>query len=100
MAGGSLPYGRVSMPVETPRSETPRVLQCMDVWSGNHSVEHETATPGLELFVYSEPYDGAQGGGDVHYVSRCAGGTVTRLVVADVSGHARRLKRRRRCCGR
>jgi len=59
----------------------------MDVWSGNHSVEHETATPGLELFVYSEPYDGAQGGGDVHYVSRCAGGTVTRLVVADVSGH-------------
>jgi serine phosphatase RsbU (regulator of sigma subunit) len=59
----------------------------MDVWSGNHSVEHETATPGLELFVYSEPYDGAEGGGDVHYVSRCAGGTVTRMVVADVSGH-------------
>jgi phosphoserine phosphatase RsbU/P len=63
------------------------VLQCMDVWSGNHFVEHETATPGLELFVYSEPYDGATGGGDVHYVSRCAGGSVTRLVVADVSGH-------------
>jgi phosphoserine phosphatase RsbU/P len=59
----------------------------MDVWSGNHSVEHETATPGLELFVFSEPYDGAQGGGDVHYVSRCAGGSVTRMVVADVSGH-------------
>jgi phosphoserine phosphatase RsbU/P len=59
----------------------------MDVWSGNHSVEHQTATPGLELFVYSEPYQGAVGGGDVHYVSRCAGGSVTRLVVADVSGH-------------
>lgn len=59
----------------------------MDVWSGNHSVEHETATPGLELFVYSEPYDGAQGGGDVHYISRCAGGSVTRMVVADVAGH-------------
>ncbi len=75
------------MPVEPAVSDTPRVLQCMDVWSGNHSVEHETATPGLELFVYSEPYDGAASGGDVHYVSRCAGGSVTRLVVADVSGH-------------
>lgn len=64
----------------------------MDVWSGNHSVEHETATPGLELFVYSEPYDGAEGGGDVHYVSRCAGGTVTRLVVADVSGHGKAVE--------
>lgn len=64
-----------------------QVLQCMDLWSGNHSVENCAATPGLELFVFSEPYQGDVTGGDVHYVSLCAGGIVTRLVLADVSGH-------------
>ncbi|HVJ68521.1 MAG TPA: PP2C family protein-serine/threonine phosphatase, partial [Caulifigura sp.] len=38
------------------------------------------------------PYDGAVEGGDVHYVSRCAGGSVTRLVVADVSGHGKAVE--------
>jgi hypothetical protein len=66
--------------------ESPRVLQRTDVWSGNRSGEHEKATPGLELSV-DKPYDVAEGGGDVHYVSRPAGGSITRMVVADVSGH-------------
>lgn len=63
------------------------VLQCMDIWSGNQLVENEVATPGLEIFVFSQPYHGESRGGDVHYVSLCAGGIVTRLILADVSGH-------------
>ena len=63
------------------------VLQCMDIWSGNRSVENEATTPGLEIFVFSEPYQGASTGGDIHYVSLCVGGVVTRLILADVSGH-------------
>jgi serine phosphatase RsbU (regulator of sigma subunit) len=44
--------------------------------------------PGLEAWVYSHAYgDSAAGGGDVHYVSSCATGRVTRLLLADVSGH-------------
>jgi len=62
-------------------------LQCMDIWSGNRSVENEVSTPGMEIFVYSQPYRGESRGGDVHYVSLCAGGVVTRLMLADVSGH-------------
>ena len=64
-----------------------QVLQCMDIWSGNRSVENEVSTPGLEIFVFSEPYHGESTGGDIHYVSLCVGGIVTRLVLADVSGH-------------
>src|SRR5260221_2755108 len=41
----------------------------------------------MELFVYSEPYRGERRGGDVHYVSLCAGGVATRLILADDSGH-------------
>lgn len=63
------------------------VLQCMEIWSANRSVKNEVSTPGMELFVYSQPYRGESRGGDVHYVSLCAGGVVTRLIVADVSGH-------------
>src|SRR6516162_8937478 len=63
------------------------VLQCMDLWSGNRSVENEVSTPGLDIFVYSHPWHGESQGGDVHYVSLCAGGLVTRLILADVSGH-------------
>src|SRR5579872_1292815 len=63
------------------------VLQCMDLWSGNRSVENEVSTPGLDIFVYSQPCEGESQGGDVHYVSLCAGGVVTRLILADVSGH-------------
>ncbi|HEY2251259.1 MAG TPA: PP2C family protein-serine/threonine phosphatase [Planctomycetaceae bacterium] len=63
------------------------VLQCMDLWSGNRSVENEAQAPGLDIFVWSEPYRGESTGGDLHYVSLCAGGIITRLILADVAGH-------------
>lgn len=62
-------------------------LQCMEIWGGNDAVERAVSTPGLDAWVYSRPFDGAEDGGDVHYVSLCGGGIITRLIVADVSGH-------------
>ncbi len=38
-------------------------------------------------WVYSRPYGSAASGGDVHYVSLCASGTISRLILADISGH-------------
>ena len=37
--------------------------------------------------MYSKPFGDAQRGGDVYYVSSCATGRITRLLLADVSGH-------------
>jgi serine phosphatase RsbU (regulator of sigma subunit) len=59
----------------------------MEIWGGTHAVEQSVATPGLDVWVYSRPFEGATRGGDVHYVSLCGGGVITRLIVADVSGH-------------
>src|SRR5262245_10179716 len=74
-------------------------LQCMEIWGGNQAVARRAATPGLDIWVYSRPHEGAAGGGDVHYVSLCGGGVITRLLLADVAGHgapvadlARRLR--------
>ncbi|MFO0918445.1 MAG: PP2C family protein-serine/threonine phosphatase [Planctomycetaceae bacterium] len=71
------------MPDQSQRFE----LHCMDIWSGYQSVENEVSTPGMDMFVYSEPHLGARRGGDVYYVSLCAGGVITRIILADVSGH-------------
>lgn len=69
-------------------------MQCMEIWGGNQSVDSAVAMAGLDAWVYSRPYrpgqpddPAAEGGGDVHYVSSCASGRITRLLVADVSGH-------------
>lgn len=65
-----------------------QTMQCMEIWGGNQVVDTSVAMPGLQAWVYCHPYgDSAGGGGDVHYVSSCATGRVTRLLVADVSGH-------------
>ena len=62
-------------------------LRCMEIWGGSGVVETEVSTPGLDAWVYSRPFEGAALGGDVHYVSLCGGGVITRIIVADVSGH-------------
>lgn len=62
-------------------------MQCMEVWGGNSSVNRGLQTPGLQVWVYSQPYEDATNGGDVYYVSSCASGRITRLLLADVCGH-------------
>jgi serine phosphatase RsbU (regulator of sigma subunit) len=64
-----------------------QTLHCMEIWGGIEPVESSVQTPGLDLWVFSRPFKGDEEGGDVHYVTLCGGGLITRLVVADVSGH-------------
>jgi phosphoserine phosphatase RsbU/P len=75
------------MAIDYASDQVERTLQCMEIWGGIEPVERAVATPGLDLWVYSQPYAGQREGGDVHYVTLCGGGVITRVVVADVSGH-------------
>ncbi len=59
----------------------------MEVWGGNRAVDNGVAMPGLDVFVHARPHEGNDAGGDVHYLSSCATGRITRLMVADVAGH-------------
>ena len=68
-------------------SEPAEVMQCMEVWGGNHPVDSAVEMAGLDAWVCSKPFGNADGGGDVYYVSSCATGRITRLLVADVAGH-------------
>ncbi len=62
-------------------------MQCMEVWGGNREVHRHFEMAGLESWIYSQPHAGSTGGGDVYYISSCASGRITRLLLADVSGH-------------
>jgi serine phosphatase RsbU (regulator of sigma subunit) len=74
----------MAAPTETPPAFT---MSCMEIRGGTRAVQEAFHTPGLDAWLFSRPYQGAERGGDVHYVSLCGGGVITRLVVADVSGH-------------
>lgn len=62
-------------------------VRCMEVWGGNRAIDDAISMPGLDAWVYSRPFEGDAGGGDVHYISVCAAGAVARLGLADVAGH-------------
>jgi len=62
-------------------------MHCMEVWGGNGRVDRAFLMPGLQAWIYSQPFGQSEEGGDVYYVSSCASGRITRLLLADVSGH-------------
>lgn len=78
-----------------PQNDAPteQLMQCMEIWGGNQVVFSHVLLPGLDAWVYSVPYGKSQLGGDLHYVSSCATGRITRLLLADVSGHGQSVGR-------
>lgn len=84
-------------------------MACMEVWGGNRPIASAVTMAGVDAWVFSRPYHarpaadaaptaepsssapsasgGAAAGGDIHYLSSCAAGNITRMVLADVSGH-------------
>jgi hypothetical protein len=61
-------------------------IQRLEVWGGDRGVEHHSRMPGLEVWLYSQPYDDASSGGDVYYLSSCASGRISRLLLATGDG--------------
>jgi hypothetical protein len=62
-------------------------MTCMEVWGGNQAADNGVVMSGLDAWVYCRPFEESVAGGDVYYVSSCATGRITRLLLADVSGH-------------
>lgn len=64
-----------------------RTMQCLEVWGGNGASDNGVTMPGIDAWAFSRPYQGHAAGGDIHYVSSCGTGRISRVMVADVSGH-------------
>ena len=59
----------------------------MEVWGDSQLTARGIEMGGLDAWVYSKPFNQAQRGGDVYYASSCATGRISRILLADVSGH-------------
>jgi serine phosphatase RsbU (regulator of sigma subunit) len=65
-------------------------LVCSEVWASNRNVAHSVDLPGLQGWIYAAPLElGQDGGGDIHCLSVCDYNVLSRVVLADVSGHGR-----------
>jgi sigma-B regulation protein RsbU (phosphoserine phosphatase) len=70
-----------------------RRLARAETWAGNERTAALVEMPGLVAWVHSVPSDSGAGGGDVHYLSVCPSGNVSRIALADVSGHGQAVVR-------
>ena len=68
-------------------SEKPHALVCTEVWGGNRKVTRTVRMPSLVAWVASVPINEGEGGGDLHYMSVCDYDLISRVALADVSGH-------------
>lgn len=67
--------------------EQQHAVACMEVWGGNRSVTRTVELSNLTAWVYSNPIGDQHRGGDVHYLSVCGQAALSRVALADVSGH-------------
>jgi phosphoserine phosphatase RsbU/P len=77
---------------ENPMQSIPRHLACAETWAGNERTASLVELPGLTAWVHSVPVGPGHAGGDVHYVSVCPSCIVSRIALADVSGHGQAVE--------
>ena len=61
-------------------------LECKELWGGIHNQDIEVSAGKIIGSIYSASSDGGQGG-DIYYFGVCKGDTISRLAIADVTGH-------------
>jgi len=72
---------------ENPIQSMARHLACAETWAGSERAASLVELPGLTAWVHSVPVGPTHAGGDVHYLSVCPSCIVSRIALADVSGH-------------
>lgn len=72
---------------DNPIGSSSRQLVCAEIAAGNERTASLLELPGLAAWVHSVPVGPVDAGGDVHYVSLCPSCIVSRIALADVSGH-------------
>ena len=68
-------------------TEAPHALMCSEVWGGNRKIFRTVQLPSVAAWVASVPLDEGEGGGNLHYMSVCNHDLISRVALADVSGH-------------
>ncbi|MEE8104738.1 MAG: PP2C family protein-serine/threonine phosphatase [Planctomycetota bacterium] len=62
-------------------------VQCTEVWGGAGACDVSVKLAGARGECFSKPFGQGAAGGDIHYLSVCGMGILSKVVLADVSGH-------------
>jgi hypothetical protein len=72
----------------------PQRKQCHEVTGGRRTYQAAYEMPGLSTRIYSRHCDNCHhGGGEVHYLTSCASGRITRMMLADIVGSPELFKK-------
>ncbi len=82
-----IPTQSANTTANKPSNDQGHAMQFMEIWGGNEAIETALSTPGLDVWVSSQPYEQDQYGGDIYYASMCGAGHIARFALADVAGH-------------
>ncbi len=75
---------RVRLNMASPQSVS---MNCLELSGGRLNCERSYELPGFSLLVSSRTHGALEhGGGEVHYLSSCASGRITRLILSDICG--------------
>ena len=66
--------------------ESPLRLACTGIWGGIRNRDIEITAGKVIGSIYSAACEGGKGG-DIYYFGVCKGDIITRLAIADVTGH-------------
>lgn len=69
----------------------PRGLQCLEVWGGNAPANTSLAVTGIDVTIWSQPWQNQPRGGDIFLASMCACAAISRFMLADVAGHGEQV---------
>ena len=61
-------------------------LECKELWGGIRNRNIEVSAGKIAGSIYSKSSEGGKGG-DIYYFGVCKGDTISRLAIADVTGH-------------
>jgi phosphoserine phosphatase RsbU/P len=67
-------------------------IRCAEIWGGIQNASLDACTSGIRASLYSSSCEGGRGG-DVYYFSVCGHDVLTRVALADVTGHGERVSR-------
>lgn len=62
-------------------------LECNEIWGGIEHRDLDMSAGKIIGSIYSAPCCDGNKGGDIYYFGTCKGDTITRLAIADVTGH-------------
>lgn len=67
-------------------------IRCAEVWGGIRNADLDAVTSGVRASLFSSACDGGRGG-DVYFFSVCGADSLTRVALADVTGHGEAVAR-------